>query len=109
MRLSFVAHGSQAIGCQCGGGQPLGEQIRQVLGGMTLAYGAQIQSEFIDLDDPSQSQHPLALRCHKDALTLPALFIEHEPRFTGVIPLTALKSLLDEMGLVPTEYLGVEE
>lgn len=105
MRLSFVAHGEQAMGCQCGGEkQPLGQQIRQVLGGLDLAYGEQFHKEFIDLDNPDQLEHPLAIRSRNENLSFPVLFIDEEPKFTGVIPLAALKSLLDEMGYIPIVY-----
>lgn len=104
MRLSFIGHGTQAMGCQCSGQLPLGEQIRQVLGGLALAYGEQITGEFIDLDKPDEASNPLATRCLAEKRELPALFLDGELRFEGVIPLTALKSLLDEIGLKPIEY-----
>lgn len=99
----------KAAGCQCGDQQPLGAQIRQVLGGLALAYGDQIQSEFIDLDEEHGIIHPLAARCIRENRSLPSLFIDDELRFEGVIPLTALKSLLDDAGLKPMIYHKVAD
>jgi hypothetical protein len=103
VELVFVGHGSQKVGCggSCGPVQTLGDQIRQVLGGVSLAYGDQLQGNFIDLDEPKTIEHPLAKQCHVNNYNLPVLFIDGQPRFQGVIPLTALKAIFDESGLQP--------
>jgi hypothetical protein len=106
VRLTFVAAGNQRTGCgeSCGPVMALRDQIRQVLGGLKLAYGDQVQGEFVDLDEPAGTAHPLGRFCQKQQVALPALFIDGELKLQGGIPLAAVKAYLDEAGLEPIIY-----
>lgn len=106
MRITFVGLGNQNAGCggACGPVMALRDQIRQVIGGLRLAYGEQVEGEFIDLDELAGISHPLGQLCQEQQLALPALFIDGVLRLQGGIPLAAVKAYLDESGLQPFVY-----
>lgn len=104
VELTFVAIGKDKVGCKAESGLTIGDQMRHLMGGLTLAYGDQIQMEFIDLDRDENREHPLAVETSRKGYQLPVLFIGNEPKYQGVIPIMAIKSLLDSLGVFPISY-----
>jgi hypothetical protein len=104
IEFTFVASGKEPVGCQSASGLTIGDQIRHLTGGLTLAYGDQVRTNYIDLDQPEQRNHPLAQETIANGYKLPVLFVGNEPKYQGVIPIMAVKSLLDSLGIIPIRY-----
>lgn len=102
--LIFVARGNQRVDCAGENGMTIGDQIRQLIGGLILAYGDQIHVEFMNLDGDAALDDELIEECVKRNYSLPALFIDRQLKFEGGIPIMALKSVLDDLDLRPLEF-----
>ncbi|HEX2952726.1 MAG TPA: hypothetical protein VHR47_01935 [Bacillota bacterium] len=104
IELTFVGSGKEPVRCKADSGLTIGDQIRQLIGGLTLAYGEQVYTQFINLDEEEQKDHPLAKEALEEGYQLPVLFLGNEPKYQGVIPIMAIKSLLDSLNIIPITY-----
>jgi hypothetical protein len=98
VEIVIIADGE--TGSCCAEGLDLKTQIRYLAQGLVLTYGEQIVVEFLDLHH--DQEHPLVQQALAGGRKFPLLLLNGEVQFEGGIPLLALKTLLERVGLVPS-------
>jgi len=97
VELTFIGAGSKVLGCE--GNVTLSRQVQWLIQGLELAYGKQVKAKFLDLE--KDEENPLVRRVKKEKCRLPLLLVNGEVKYEGGIPLAALKSCLEGMGIEP--------
>ncbi|HEY8344692.1 MAG TPA: hypothetical protein VIL66_05795 [Bacillota bacterium] len=96
--LTLIGDGTKVLGCA---GVPLRRQAAWLGQGLALAYGEQVTTVFLDINE--DKEHPLVqwARAESEDWEYPLLLINGEVRYKAGLPLAALKALLEGMGVEP--------